>query len=134
MRLAAGRRGTVSPHANTACPRRGHSTRTVYRFVATDPPTSRDFSSNFRLGRPRRPRAGETEDEWRGLSVFDSLGAACAMLLRVPRFPLRLVAGLDLPDEVPVRIEKTFGPVHYTLWGEPQVLLDAVVAVVQIES
>jgi hypothetical protein len=56
------------------------------------------------------------------------------VLLRVPRFPLRLVARLERPDGAPVRIEKTFGPGHYTLWGEPQVLLDAVVAVVQIES
>ena len=104
-----------------------------FRFVATDPPTVRDFFSNFQLGRPRRPQAGETEEEWRGLSVFDSPEAARAMLVRVPRFPLRLLARIELPDDASVRIEKTFGPGHYTIWGDPQVLLDAVIAVTRIE-
>jgi hypothetical protein len=108
--------------------------RTFYRFVATDPPALRDFFSNFQLGRPRRPHAGETEDEWRGLSVFDSVEAARVMLVRVPRFPLRRLAWLEVPDDAPVRVEKTFGPGHYTIWGDPQVLLDAVVSVVQIEG
>jgi hypothetical protein len=108
--------------------------RTFYRFVETDPPTARDFASNFLLGRPRRPQAGETEDEWRGLSVFDSPDAARAMLRRVPRFRRRLLAQLELPDDAPVRIAKTFGPGHYTLWGDPQRLRDAVVAVTRVEG
>ena len=107
--------------------------RTFYRFVATDPPTSRDFSSNFQLGKPRRSSAGETEDEWRGISVFDSPEAARAMLLRVPRFSLRLLARFELPDASSVQIKKTFGPGHYTLWGDPHILRDAVVSVVRID-
>lgn len=101
--------------------------------MATDPPTSRDFSSNFRLGKPRRSNAGETENEWRGISVFDSPDAARAMLLRVPRFPLRLLARFELPDASPVQIEKTFGLGHYTLWGDPHLLCDVVVSVVRID-
>jgi hypothetical protein len=92
----------------------------------------RDFFSNAELGKRRRPDVGETEEEWQGLSVFDSLDAVRAMLRRVPRFPLRLVARLELPDNAPVRIAKTFGPGHYTLWGEPEVLRAAVVAVVEV--
>lgn len=108
--------------------------QTLYRFVATDPPTPRDFFSNFQLGKPRRGHAGETEEEWRGLSVFDSLEAARAMLRRVPRFPLRSLAQLELRDGAPVRIEKTHGPGHYTIWADPQTLLDAVALVVQIDT
>jgi hypothetical protein len=55
------------------------------------------------------------------------------MLRRVPRFPLRLVARLELADGAPVRVRKTFGPGHYTVWGEPRVFLGAVVAVVGVE-
>ena len=106
--------------------------RTFYRFVAAEPPTVRDFASNFQLGRPRRPQAGETEEEWRGLSVFDSIAAARAMLRRVPRFPLRLLARLEFPDDTPVQIKQTFAPGHYTVWGDPQVLLDTVAAVERI--
>jgi hypothetical protein len=107
--------------------------RTVFRFVASAPPTARDFFSNFQLGRPRRVLAGETEDDWRGLSVFDSVAAGRAMLRRVPRFPLRLVARLEVPPDASLRIEKTYGPGHYTIWGDAQLLLQYVVAVEQIE-
>jgi hypothetical protein len=55
------------------------------------------------------------------------------MLLRVPRFPLRLLARLDLSDSAPVRIEKTHGFGHYTLWGDPQLLCDAVMSVALME-
>lgn len=66
--------------------------------------------------------------------MFDSLEAARAMLRRVPRFPFRLVARLELADAAPARVEKTFGPGQYTVWSDANVLLDAVVAVVEIES
>jgi hypothetical protein len=108
-------------------------TFSCYRFVRTDPPTIRDFLSNAEAGKRLRAEAGETEEQWRGLSGFDSLTAAQAMLRRVPRFPLRLVALLELPDDAPVRSRKTFGPGHYTLWGEPELLLGAVVAVIRVE-
>jgi hypothetical protein len=107
--------------------------RVFFRFVATDPPTARDFFSNAQLGRPRRTQAGETEEQWRGISVFDSREAARAMLLRVPRFPLRLLARLELSDDAPVRAEKTFGPGHYTAWGDPQLLLGAVTEITRVE-
>ena len=78
-------------------------------------------------------QAGETDEEWRGLSTFDSPVAARAMLLRVPRFPLRLLARLEVPDDAPVQIRKTHGLGHLTAWGEPSVLLDAVASVMQID-
>src|SRR5688500_6988972 len=103
--------------------------RVYFRFVATDPPTVRDFFSNAQLGRARRGQAGETEEQWRGISVFDTPEAARVVRMRVPRFPLRLLARMELSDEAPARLEKTFGPGHYAAWANPQLMLNAVTEV-----
>ena len=110
--------------------------RTFYRFVAGDPPTARDFASNFLLGRPRRAAAGETEDDWRGLSVFDSPPPPAPCSCACPGSGCACSPGSSsqIPDDAPVRVAKTFGPGHYTLWGDPQLLRDAVVAVTRIEG
>lgn len=55
------------------------------------------------------------------------------MLARVPRFPPRFLVRLEIPTDATVRIEKTFGPGHYTVWGAPELFLGAVVDIVQIE-
>jgi hypothetical protein len=50
-----------------------------------------------------------------GISVFDSVDHV-RLLLR--QTPLRgLIAELVIPDDAQVRIAKTLGRGHYTLWG-----------------
>jgi hypothetical protein len=44
----------------------------------------------------------------------------------------RYIALLELPRDSPVQIERTLGAGHHTIWGAPEVLLAAVVAVVPV--
>jgi hypothetical protein len=91
-----------------------------------------DFLSQQALG--RRSPAPDDHDAWRvydGVSVFDSPAGAWAMVDRYPRMG-SLLAVLDVPDgDERIRYDKTRGPGHYTLWGQPQNMLDRVVSIVR---
>jgi hypothetical protein len=39
------------------------------------------------------------------------------------------IAVLHIPDDAPVRVERTRGPGHFTVWADPAVLLSYVIAV-----
>ena len=51
------------------------------------------------------------------------------MARRYPKLG-RLLAVLDIPEGGRIIYDKTRGPGHYTLWGEPQDMLDLVVSIV----
>ena len=104
--------------------------RTFFRLLRAARPTLRDFTSRFERGLPQRPEVGETEADWKGISVQDSVQGA-RRLARRSRFGSDC-AVMRLPDFGPVRIEKTHGTGHWTLWGEPQAMLDTVVEVVNV--
>ncbi len=101
-----------------------------YRIVLTDPPTLVDFMSNRTKGRPRR--AIESVEEWGGLSVYDDEERARETARKFPRLGAHL-AVLDVPPGAPIRWQQTFGPGHYTLWGEPQDVLNCVVSTIPVE-
>ncbi len=103
--------------------------RLFYRIVRTDPPTIADFLSNRARGKARRPV--ESVREWEGLSLFDTEAQARRMARRFPRLGV-YIAALRVPADGPIVVEQTFGPGHYTLWGDPQDFLPRVVAVVPV--
>jgi hypothetical protein len=104
--------------------------RTFYRAVETAPPTRADFLSDAAKGRPPRPPQRQNPALYRGISVFDNLEDLEDRRERVlalgHHFPGLSVA-LDVPDGAPVQIHKTGGSGHYTLVGDPDVLLAYVV-------
>ncbi len=107
-------------------------TRIFYRVVKTDPPTLDDFTSTAAKGRPLRDPSPEACRLWDRLSVNATEAQARR---RVRQFPAlgAYIARLELPDAPPVQIERTTRiPGHYTLWGDPVVLLRCVVAVVPV--
>jgi hypothetical protein len=102
--------------------------RVLYRIVKTDPPTLSDFLSNRERGLARREN--ETKDVWGGLSHYDTIERAAKTARRFPSIGT-FVAAVRLADDE-FRIEQTFRRGHYTVWGDPQALLDAVQFVVPI--
>lgn len=106
--------------------------RSLYRIVVTNPPTTEDFKSHRAKGRPLRHPSPETIRLLDGLSVFDSEASARANAHRYPRLG-SYIAEVRIPDDGGFRYERsgtTEG--HYTLWGDPAELLARVVRVVSV--
>ncbi len=110
-------------------------TRRHYRIVKSDPPTLMDFTSNAALGRPLR--SGSSEEArylWSGLSVMETQEQARTLQRRFPRLGA-YIAVLDIPVDDLIRIERTLRePGHHTIWGEPDELLRAIVAVISAQA
>jgi hypothetical protein len=67
---------------------------------------------------------------WDGISVFRTLRQAQSKARDYP-FLGMFIAQIDLDIDIPaVRVEKTFGRGHYTLWGSPAALMHLVISVV----
>ncbi len=103
----------------------------LYRLVEANPPTLRDFMSYRALGRPLVNEANR--DIWEGISVQNTLAQARnrAKVLRGKTH----VAILEIPDDPPVRCERTGEHRgHFTLWGVPHVLLSYIRDVVRVDA
>lgn len=91
----------------------------VYRLVRQDPPRRRDFVSTYEKGAPPM----DTPDPFvlfAGISVTDDEGAA-----RSRAVPPTYLAEVHLGEGLGIYVAKTFGPHHYTLWGQPDILMAA---------
>jgi hypothetical protein len=106
--------------------------RTFYRIVSANPPVRADFTSNEAKGRPLTSPTPERRELWRGLSAYSSLERARAIAAKYPVHG-RFVAKLVLEDDSAITVMKTLGAEHYTLWGEPEWFLKAVVSITSIE-
>lgn len=108
-----------------------------FRIVRSDPPTVVDFMSNASRGKPRQEAKGETEAQWRGISVFDTEHQARLNALAFQRRGQLLlgdyIAEIQLPAEAPFQVEKTRSVGHYTLWANAELLHRHVVRVVPVE-
>jgi hypothetical protein len=104
----------------------------LYRIVRSNPPTVEDFTSPMMLGKLPQRRERQYPGEWAGLSTFDSFETARAMAQRYPVLG-RWIATLRL-DSQRIVARQTFGPGHYTVWGLPSALLDAVVVLQSVDA
>lgn len=102
--------------------------RILYRVVQTDPPTASDFMSNAALDRPLLDSTPEKRRLWSGLSFWATAAQARrgARRFRSQGDYLALVA---IEIDGPIRVEKTRGPGHFTVWALPHAVLDRVVSV-----
>lgn len=107
--------------------------RTLYRIVRTDPPTVSDFLSDDALGRGAPDESPEVRRLRAGCSVFNTEAQARR---RARAFPflgcyIAVLSILDDPD-ISIKIERTPGTGHYTIWDDREWLLGDVVAVVPV--
>jgi hypothetical protein len=103
-----------------------------YRIVRTDPPTASDFLSDKARRVPPRNDEPLTLHVWDGISVYWTFAQARRKARDYPflgGFIAEVRVDIDVP---PLRVEKTFGRGHYTLWGAPSVLLRSVVSVTPV--
>jgi hypothetical protein len=105
-----------------------------YRIVRTNPPDETDFVSDKARGLPPRNDEPLTLHVWDGISVYRTLAQAERKARDYP-FLGTFIAELNIDIDVPrIRIEKTFGRGHHTLWGPTAILLRSVVAVTAVRA
>lgn len=127
----------LSPAAATeggASAERGRP-RSLFRIVVRNPPLLDDFTSNEAKGRvPPRSLTEEQRRQWSGLSVFERRDQAERLARRRAGLG-RFIAELRLPSDGSISCQRTNlgSPGHYTLWGDPALILQCVVRVYPVE-
>lgn len=97
-----------------------------FRLVSRNPPTTEDFFSNNRKGRPIPPQIDP--DLADGISVQVTIAQLRSRSFVEPE--CRYIAELHIPDDARFRVERTLTfRGHHTLWGNPLQLLSCVVRV-----
>jgi hypothetical protein len=104
--------------------------RDFYRIIQSSTATREDFLSPRALGRPV-PNDPVLAALWDGVSVQNTLAQARRKSRVSPRLG-SYVAILRVSSDGPIRFRRSLGPGHYTLWGEPDVLLAAVIDVIAL--
>ena len=107
--------------------------RTFYRVALANPPSNMDFTSQQALGRRSTILNPELSRLADGISVFSTEGQARRKARQYPWLG-SFISRLDIVDHNPIRIEKTLGRSHHTLWGTPRQLAACVVATWPIEG
>ena len=100
----------------------------LYRIVKSDPPTLTDFTPNADRGRSQRNLTPEEMRLLTGLSLYATRPQARRTARTYPNLG-RFIAEVTIPDDAPVRLERTRGPGHHTVWGAPGYLLSCVTQV-----
>ena len=101
--------------------------RLFYRIVKTNPPTLSDFESAAIKGRPLPSDPGDAR-LWDGLSVYSTPAQARRQRRRSPVLGA-FIATVRVPLDESVRVERTRGDGHHTLWGDAELLLSMVTAI-----
>ncbi len=63
--------------------------------------------------------------------MYSSVDTARRTAIAFPRIG-SFLAQVQIEDDDDVRVEKTLGPDHFTIWGEPDLLVSRVVSTVPV--
>jgi hypothetical protein len=94
---------------------------TLYRITKTSEWTLLDFTSLEAQGIPPRSEDPEVMRLHSGISCWATEAQARRAMRRYPSLGSHIVA-LQIPDDAPVKVERTRGPGHHTVWGEPETI------------
>jgi hypothetical protein len=106
--------------------------RTFYRIVRASERRGEDFLSDAARGEPPPLDPAQVRLH-EGISVFNTERQARNKAEAYPALG-EYIAAIDLPDDAPVRYERTLRTRgHYTLWGDPIYLADRVISIRPVE-
>jgi hypothetical protein len=105
----------------------------LFRIIKDTTPTLDDFTSNAKRGRVIPANLSpDLHWLWDGLSLYAESDQAIKTARRFPQLG-RYLATLDLSQSTTATWERTTpSEGHYTVWGDPEELLQCVVNVVPI--
>lgn len=107
----------------------GRSGVVLYRIVGSEAPSEEDFTSAFVLGHPPPRRLQkDSAPVWMALSMLSRIDAARSRARLFPRLGSR-VARLELTAGEGFAIAETIEAGHFSVWGDPLKLRNAVTAV-----
>jgi hypothetical protein len=87
-----------------------------------------DFTSKAAQGIPCRDLEPAIHRLWDGLSFFSTEAQARRARRRHPMLGTH-IAAVRVSDVPEIRVERTLGPGHFTVWAAPTDLLTAVVSI-----
>jgi hypothetical protein len=97
--------------------------RSFFRIAKTYPPGDGEYlTTQDRRGPPSAGLCSEQREVWDAYSAFDSLEAAIEKVRDLGGLRGWLVVRYDIPPGAAIRWKKTFGPGHYSLWGDKEEL------------
>jgi hypothetical protein len=94
---------------------------TLHRIIKSVEPVLLDFTSLEAQGVPPRSDDPEVVRLWSGISCWATEAQARRTMRRYPSLGSHIVI-LQIPDDSPVRVERTLGPGHHTVWGDPEAI------------
>ena len=105
--------------------------RLYYRVVHENPPSVEDVMSPEAIGEPFVHADPSRRRLWDGLSCYATEAQARRNARRF-RSHGAYIAVIRIEDGARIRVERTLGPGHYTLWGDPAEILARVIAVIPV--
>lgn len=107
--------------------------RSLYKIVASDPPTLDDFLSDEEAGDPEPDKSDVQRHRlWQGRSAYNTEAQARR---KARGFPLlgAYIAELRLQEDPAITYERTTKSTgHFTIWGDARHLMECVVRVVPV--
>ena len=96
---------------------------TLFRITKSSEWTLLDFTSLEAQGFPPRSEDPELLRLHSGISCWATEAQARRAMRRYPALGTHIVV-LTIPDDALIRVERTLGPGHHTIWGEPESIAD----------